>query len=132
MSSNLVLIHCQNSHAIAPKYESFSKTYTNVVFTKSDVDKAPDVAQKYSISAMPSFVFIKNGSKVDLVRGADPSGLEAAIKRHSGEAGAPSFSGKGQTLGGGTAAGAAPGAGIGERLGQLDAQSQVFLLLGGV
>ena len=36
----------------------------NVVFLKVDVDEAEDVAGEYNISAMPTFVFIKDGKKV--------------------------------------------------------------------
>jgi hypothetical protein len=28
--------------------------------------------QHYKISAMPTFIFLKNGKQVDMVRGADP------------------------------------------------------------
>lgn len=31
---------------------------------KVDVDEAEDVAQEYNITAMPTFVFIKEGKKV--------------------------------------------------------------------
>ena len=36
----------------------------NVVFLKVDVDEAEAVAAEYNISAMPTFVFIKDGKKV--------------------------------------------------------------------
>lgn len=55
---------------------------------------------------MPTFVFLKDGKKVDEVKGADASAIEAAIKRHGdgggsgGSSGA--FSGVGKTLGGAT------------------------------
>ena len=38
----------------------------NVVFLKVDVDEAEDVAAEYNISAMPTFVFIKDGKKVSV------------------------------------------------------------------
>jgi len=101
---------CGPCHAIAPKYEALSKQYTNVVFTKCDVDAAQPVAKKYGVAAMPSFVFIKDGEQVDLVRGADPAKLESAVKRYaSGDAGGTpsSFSGKGNSLGGGSSGAAA-------------------------
>lgn len=41
-----------------------SKEYTNVVFIKVDVDECEDVASDYNISCMPTFILIKNGSKV--------------------------------------------------------------------
>ncbi len=43
----------------------------DVVFLKVDVDEAEDVAQEYNITAMPTFVFIKDSKKVskgDLTR----------------------------------------------------------------
>ncbi|KAG9019122.1 hypothetical protein FRB90_006190 [Tulasnella sp. 427] len=92
---------CGPCHAIAPKYAALAKEFTSVQFLKCDVDAAADVAKKYSVSAMPTFVFIKDGQKVDQVRGADPRSLEATVRKHSGAGG--SFAGQGQTLGGGPA-----------------------------
>ena len=121
------------SHAIAPRYEALSKKYTNVVFTKSDVDKAQDVARQYSISAMPSFVFLKNGTKVDMVRGADPTGLENAIRNHAGSSAPAAFSGKGQTLGGSTTEGPSTSAkGVPVELGNLDPQALILFGLVGL
>jgi len=94
---------CGPCHAIAPFYESLSKQHPNVNFLKCDVDAAQDVARMYSVTAMPTFVFLKGSTKVDQVRGADKSGLQNAIRKHSGPStsGGPVFSGKGHTLGGG-------------------------------
>lgn len=137
--TNILLMYVC-SHAIAPRYEALSKKYTNTVFTKCDVDKAQDVAKQYSISAMPSFVFLKSGTKVDMVRGADPAGLESAIQRHSGPAGAgatAAFSGKGQTLGGGNTTGKASvvgsgGGGIPFELSKVDPQAWILFGLVGL
>ena len=52
---------------IAPKIEQMAGEMANVVFLKVDVDEAEDVAQEYNISAMPTFVFLKNGQKVILI-----------------------------------------------------------------
>lgn len=40
------------------------------------------------VSAMPTFIFYRNRSKIDRVQGADISALEAKIKQHYGEEGA--------------------------------------------
>ena len=55
---------CGPCKMISPKLEEMSKTKTNVVFLKVDVDEAEDVAMEYNISAMPTFLFMKNGKKV--------------------------------------------------------------------
>ncbi|KAF8482044.1 thioredoxin-domain-containing protein [Russula ochroleuca] len=97
---------CGPCHAIAPAYEALSKQYANVNFLKCDVDAAQDVAGRYSISAMPTFVFLKGQTKVDQVRGANKAALENALRKHSSGSTSTSaaFSGRGQSLGGSSAA----------------------------
>ncbi|TFY82278.1 hypothetical protein EWM64_g1740 [Hericium alpestre] len=91
---------CGPCHMIAPFYESLAKKHANVNFLKCDVDAAKDVAGHYSVSAMPTFVFLKGSSKVDQVRGADKSGLERAVNKHASGSAPTAFSGEGHTLGG--------------------------------
>ena len=90
------------SHLIAPKYEALSKKYTDVTFVKCDVDVANDVAQKYEITAMPTFVLLKGKDEFKRIRGANPPALEQAIDSLSKEIGShagSTFPGQGQTLG---------------------------------
>lgn len=50
-------------------------------FIQIDVDKMRQVAQEYNVTAMPTFVFVKDGSEVgQRVRGADVRALEAGIQ----------------------------------------------------
>ena len=44
-----------------------SKQRDDVVFLKVDVDEAEDVAMLHNVSAMPTFVFIRNKKKVHRV-----------------------------------------------------------------
>jgi len=74
---------CGPCKAIAPKLEQFSVAYPNVIILKVDVDDADDVAQKYEISAMPTFKVFKNGQPVDSLCGADAAKLEAMIKKYN-------------------------------------------------
>ncbi|CAE6502835.1 unnamed protein product [Rhizoctonia solani] len=67
---------------IAPIYDKLAEEHEDVKFTKVDVDAAPDVAQHYQISAMPTFVFLKDGKEVDRLRGANPPALTAAIAKN--------------------------------------------------
>ena len=45
-------------------WQVMSKEFTDVVFIKVDVDECEDVASEYNISCMPTFLFLKSGSKV--------------------------------------------------------------------
>jgi thioredoxin 1 len=49
----------------------------NLVVLKVDVDECEDLAAQYSISAMPTFVFIKNGTKVETMTGANADKLKS-------------------------------------------------------
>lgn len=71
---------------IAPVYEQLSVKYKNVVFLKVDVDKCPETAAREEVSAMPTFKFYKNKTKIDSMRGADEVKLEETIKQHMGNA----------------------------------------------
>ena len=51
-----------------------------VKFVAVDVDKAQDVAETYSVNAMPTLVLVKNGKEVDRVTGADEDKIRSMIK----------------------------------------------------
>ena len=55
---------CGPCKMIAPQIEEMSKSMSDVVFLKVDVDEAEDVAAEFNITAMPTFIFIKGGNKV--------------------------------------------------------------------
>jgi len=90
---------CGPCHAIAPAYEALSRQYLSVNFLKCDVDAAQDVARRYAVSAMPTFLFLKGQTKVDEVKGANKAALENALRKHSSGSSPSAFSGRGQSLG---------------------------------
>ena len=55
--------------------------YQNAHFINVDVDECQETAAAYGISAMPSFVFLRNKTRLALLRGADKAGLEEKIKQ---------------------------------------------------
>jgi thioredoxin 1 len=66
---------CGPCKAIAPLYKELAEEFgDDVVFLKVDVDENPDTAAKYSVSAMPTFVFISGGSVVDRLMGVSGGG----------------------------------------------------------
>jgi thioredoxin 1 len=51
----------------------------NLVVLKVDVDECEDIAAEYSISAMPTFIFIKNKTKVETMTGANAEKLKGLV-----------------------------------------------------
>ncbi|KAJ5194810.1 uncharacterized protein N7498_008248 [Penicillium cinerascens] len=72
---------CGPCKAISPAIEKLSVEHTGVKFYKVDVDKLGEVAASNEISAMPTFLFFKDGKKVDMVRGANPPAINAAVQK---------------------------------------------------
>ncbi|KAI3385927.1 hypothetical protein SNEBB_005796 [Seison nebaliae] len=48
-----------------------------------DVDESEDIAMKYSIRSMPTFLFIKKEEIVDTLTSAQPKELERLVKKHA-------------------------------------------------
>ena len=65
---------------IAPHFEQLATEYPDAEFVKVDVDDNSEVAGLCGITAMPTFQFFKNGSKVDDMCGANLDKLKATIK----------------------------------------------------
>lgn len=73
---------CGPCKQIAPFFKELSEELTDVVFVKVDVDENPATAAKYSVSAMPTFLFIKGGEVVDRLMGANPARLQELVNQH--------------------------------------------------
>lgn len=74
---------CGPCKIIAPKLEEMSGEMENVVFLKVDVDENEEAAQEYNISAMPTFIFIKNQEKVADLMGANVDKLKELVNQHA-------------------------------------------------
>nr|CAD1819848.1 unnamed protein product [Ananas comosus var. bracteatus] len=72
---------CPPCRMIAPVFAEFAKKYPNVIFLKVDVDELKSVAQDWAIEAMPTFVFLKEGTIVDKVVGAKKEELQKKIEQ---------------------------------------------------
>lgn len=83
---------CGPCKAIAPVYESLASKHGvdgQLAFAKVDTDAAQDVAMAYRISAMPTFLFFKEGQQVAvngqaMIQGADARSLGAAAEKLGG------------------------------------------------
>jgi len=72
-------VWCGPCKVIAPKIEEMSNEFNEVVFLKLDVDECEDVAQDYDIKCMPTFLFFKNGEKVDEFAGANEAKIRELV-----------------------------------------------------
>jgi len=72
---------CQKIH---PVYTQLAKKYPNALFLGVDVDRCREIAMQQNVSSLPTFIFYRNGTKIDQMKGADAAGLEAMIKKHYG------------------------------------------------
>eukprot|EP00834_Sanchytrium_tribonematis_P000280 NODE_5_length_72347_cov_1.339331.p48 type:complete len:163 gc:universal NODE_5_length_72347_cov_1.339331:45166-45654(+) len=87
---------CGPCKQIKPVFEKLEKEYSSLKFICVDVDKCPDIAKKYGVTAMPTFVVIQNSNSIDELKGASPNALRNLCDKHKGPS---AFSGKGYVLG---------------------------------
>jgi thioredoxin 1 len=71
---------CGPCQRVAPIFVQMSEKYGDVVFVKVDVDDAAEVAEAYGVNCMPTFIFLKNGSVVHKIEGADLNALTKTIE----------------------------------------------------
>jgi len=100
---------CPPCRAIAPVFSELADTHAEpgkLAFAKVNVDHVNEVAGRYGVSAMPTFVFFKAGKPsgvkaeglqsrgslglnddglVERVRGADRAALQAVVKALAGQ-----------------------------------------------
>lgn len=83
---------CGPCKAIAPAYATIAKSNSIpgfLAFTKVDVDEVQQVAQQYRVSAMPTFMFFKDGKQVAvhgqaMIQGANVKSLQSAVDKLAG------------------------------------------------
>nr|WCD24787.1 Tyr p 40 allergen [Tyrophagus putrescentiae] len=73
---------CGPCKLIAPVLEKISTTDDKVVILKVDVDENEELTAEYNVSSMPTFIFFKNGQKIESFSGASESKLREMIEKH--------------------------------------------------
>ncbi|KAF2324628.1 hypothetical protein GH714_015736 [Hevea brasiliensis] len=74
---------CGPCRLINPILAELAKKMPNVIFLKVDVDELKSVAEDWAVEAMPTFMFLKEGTIVDKVVGAKKEELELTIAKHA-------------------------------------------------
>lgn len=73
---------CGPCQRIAPIFAELSTKYPKAVFLKVDVDQCQETASSQGVTAMPTFIFFRNRTKIDRITGADSTALEAKIEQY--------------------------------------------------
>ncbi|XP_050023553.1 thioredoxin-like [Dermacentor andersoni] len=74
---------CGPCKMIEPFLKQQSEILSDVViFLKVDVDENEEVASRYDISCMPTFLFIKNKEKLDEISGANQDMIKEMLAKH--------------------------------------------------
>ncbi|KAK8065738.1 hypothetical protein PG997_012485 [Apiospora hydei] len=74
---------CGPCKAMAPVFEQHAAQHASagrVAFAKVDIDAVPDVAARYRITTIPTFLFVKDGDAYEDIRTASPPKLKAAVE----------------------------------------------------
>lgn len=80
---------CGPCKAIAPLYARLSTQYDGkdggkkLNFLHIDVDKCRDVAHRWEVKAMPTFMVFRSGQKLASLVGASGDALERLVKENS-------------------------------------------------
>lgn len=75
---------CGPCKMMAPVFKKCAETYVDsALFLEVDVDDAPELATRFEVNAMPTFVVVnKRGKVAEKLVGASKSKLEALIDTH--------------------------------------------------
>lgn len=57
---------CGPCHMLSPVVEELSQEHPEITFAKVNVDEAPELAQKFHVSAIPTLVLFRDGEPVDV------------------------------------------------------------------
>ncbi|KAL8827068.1 MAG: hypothetical protein Q9191_003409, partial [Dirinaria sp. TL-2023a] len=96
---------CAPCKAIGPHYEQLSAQLSRsqkVTFAKVNTDHQQEIAQRYGVTALPTFMIFKNNQTVSTIRGPDATQLSDAIKKIAAEADSDGAGGFGEASGNGS------------------------------
>lgn len=80
---------CGPCKAMAPVFAGHARDHSpRLAFAKLDVDAVPEVAARYSISTIPTFLCLRDGEVAEEVRSAAPPQLKKAVESLAAQAAA--------------------------------------------
>jgi Grx4 family monothiol glutaredoxin len=88
-SGSPVIIHfwaswCEASKHMDKVFFHLSIDFPHAHFLRVEAEEQPEISEAYSVSAVPYFVFFKDGKSVDTLEGANPSSLANKVGKVGG------------------------------------------------
>ncbi|OIT05494.1 PREDICTED: monothiol glutaredoxin-S17 [Nicotiana attenuata] len=75
---------CEASKHMDQVFSHLSTDFPHAHFLRVEAEEQPEISELYSVSAVPFFVFFKDGKAVDTLEGADPSSLANKVAKIAG------------------------------------------------
>ena len=72
---------CGPCKRIAPLFNELKKENSDIYFHKVDVDQEEEIARKYKVESLPTFIGIVNGKEVERFEGANNDRLRKMVER---------------------------------------------------
>lgn len=74
---------CPPCRAMTPVVEDLAQTYSAY---KVNIDDSPEIAQKYNIAAIPTFIVLNNGIEVERIQGViSKQNLKDILDKHESQ-----------------------------------------------
>lgn len=71
---------CTPCKSFSPIYSKYADTFRNINFYKVDIDDNEDLINKYDIKSVPTFIFLRNGEKINELIGTDERKFSSFIQ----------------------------------------------------
>jgi thiol-disulfide isomerase/thioredoxin len=75
--------NCKTCKKMKPFFEYLAKEYPIITFMTLDTNQAPEIANKYEIDRVPTYLALKNEKEIDRYTGASNEELENFISELS-------------------------------------------------
>ncbi|KAH0698210.1 hypothetical protein KY290_016019 [Solanum tuberosum] len=75
---------CEASKHMDQVFSHLSTDFPHAHFLRVEAEEQPEISELHSVSAVPYFVFFKEGKAVDTLEGADPSSLANKVAKIAG------------------------------------------------
>ena len=74
---------CGPCKKLTPILEELENEFTNITFIKINVDDLDELSEKYSITCMPTIIFIKDKETVHRIEGCKIEEIKNTLKKYS-------------------------------------------------